>query len=61
MEVVLNQFRVHITATDCLRNAKNVVFFLLCVLVVSLVGRIEPPRPIASGYATAKDIVFRPF
>ena len=35
---LLNHFKVHITAKNCHRNVKNVVFSFLCIVVDRLDG-----------------------
>ena len=39
----LNHFLVNSSAKDSLRRAKNVVFFLFCILVDRLLRRNPPP------------------
>ena len=47
----LNHFLVHSSAKNSLRSAKNVVFFLFCILVNRPMWAIVPPPP-PPGYAT---------
>ena len=47
----LNHFLVNSSAKDSLRRAKNVVFFLFCILVNRPMGGDIAPPP-APGYAT---------
>ena len=53
----LNHFLVKSSAKDSLRRAKNVVFFLFCILFDRPMGggAVAPPCP--PGYATGVSII----
>ena len=45
---VLNHYLVHSSAFNGLKSAKNVVFFLFCILVDMPMGGHSPPPPLAT-------------